>query len=307
MAVATKERWPELDYDQWADTLETVHMWTQIVGKTKLANCPFLNQWWEIGFQLTPVGLTSGQMESAEGLLAIDFDFLEHVLTMRASSGLTRSISLYPRSVADFFEEYQRTIALFGVAPIKLAAPAEVPDPIPFAKDTIHASYDPDAVIRWFRVMASISPVLQRYRSPFTGKSSPILFYWGSFDLNATRFSGRNVTPPAGPRFYQLAENQENISCGFWPGNVSASGSKLGKAAFYAYTFPSPKGLDNAHIEPAAAHWDKTFGEFIYLYDDLRSEDDPDAALLSFFESTYRAGAGLANWDLDQLEQHDIR
>lgn len=307
MTVTPRERWPELDYDQWADTLETVHMWTQIVGKTKLANCPFLNQWWEIGFQLTPVGLTSGQMDSAHGLFAIDFDFVDHVLVARASSGLTRTIPLYQRSVADFYEEYQRTIPLFGVAAIEQPQPVEFPNPIPFAKDTVHASYDRAAVERWFRIMASIGPVLQRYRSPFCGKSSPILFYWGSFDLNATRFNGQSATPPAGaPRFYQLAENQANISCGFWPGNISASGLTLGKAAFYAYTFPAPQGIDSARIEPAAAHWDPTFGEFIYLYDDMRAEDDPDGALLRFFESTYRAGATLANWDLAQLEHRSL-
>jgi hypothetical protein len=282
-------------------------MWTQIAGKTKLANCPFLNQWWQVGFQLTPVGLTSGQMESAEGLFAIDFDFVEHVLVARASSGLTRTIPLYQRSVADFFDEYQRTIALFGVAPIERAMPVEVPNPIPFAEDTVHASYDRDAVNRWFRILASTELVLQRYRSPFSGKSSPILFYWGSFDLNAARFCGRDADPPAGaPRFFQLAENQENISCGFWPGNVSSSGLTLGKAAFYSYTYPAPQGIDEARIEPAAAHWDPTFGLFLYLYDDMRAEDDPDDALVRFFNSTYRAGAILANWDIDHLEQRDI-
>lgn len=307
MSVATYERWPELDFGQWEESLETVHMWTQIAGKTKLANCPFLNQWWQVGFQLTPVGLTSGQMESAEGLFAIDFDFVEHVLVLRASSGMTRTMPLYQRSVADFYEEYQRTIALFGVAPIERTEPVEVPNPIPFAEDTVHASYDRDAVNRWFRVLASADLVLQRYRSPFCGKSSPILFYWGSFDLNATRFCGHDADPPAGaPHYFQLAENQENVSCGFWPGNVTASGLTLGKAAFYSYTYPAPKGIDAAHIEPAAARWDPTFGEFIYLYDDLRAEDDQDQALLRFFDSTYRAGATLANWDIDHLEQRDL-
>ncbi len=191
------EPWPELNYGQWAETLETVHMWTQIVGKTKLANSPFRNQWWQIGFHLTPVGLTSGQMPSAQGLLSIDFDFLGHNLLLRASSGLMRTISLYQRSVADFFEEYQRTITIFGVEPIKRPIPTEVPEPIPFADDVTHASYDGDAVNRWFRIMAATDHVLQRYMSPFRGKSSPVLFYWGSFDLNVARFSGRDADPPA--------------------------------------------------------------------------------------------------------------
>jgi hypothetical protein len=303
MSATTYERWPELAYEQWAETLGTVHMWTQIVGKTKLANCAFLNQWWQIGFHLTPVGLTSGRMESAQGLFAIDFDFVEHQLIMRASSGLMRKIPLYQRSVADFYEEYLRTVALFGVAPIKRPIPTEVPDPVPFADDTLHDAYDRDAVNRWFRVMASTDVVLQHYRAPFRGKSSPVLFYWGSFDLNIARFCGRDSDPPPGaPRFFQLAENQENISCGFWPGNVTASGLTLGKAAFYSYTYPAPDSIASTRIEPGSARWDPTFGEFLYLYDDVRAEADPDDALLQFFESTYMAGATHAGWDLDHLE-----
>ncbi len=307
MSTPPYERWPELDYNQWSDTLETVHMWTQIAGKTALANRPFFNQWWQVGLHLTPVGLTTGQMESKQGAFAVDFDFIGHRLVMRSSSGLSRTIELYPRSVADFFEEFQRTLEPFGVAPMEWPVPAEMPDPIPFADDTFHAAYDRDAVTRWFRINASTDLVLQRYLSPFQGKSSPVLFYWGSFDLNVARFSGRKADPPAGaPRFYQLAENQENISCGFWPGNVTASGLTLGKAAFYAYAYPAPDDIDSATIEPRAAHWDSTFGEFFYFYDDLRAEADPDNALLQFFESTYLAGARRAGWDLDQLEQRDL-
>ena len=307
MTAATYERWPELDFDQWVDTLETVHMWTQIVGKTMLANSPFINQWWQVGFHVTPNGVTSGPMESAQGLLAIDFDFVEHVLVVRASSGLTRTIALYQRSVADFYEEYQRTMALFGVAPIRSPIPDEVPDPIPFAEDTQHASYDRDPVNRWFRAMAATTLVLEKYRSPFRGKSSPVLFYWGSFDLNTARFNGRDAAPPAEvPRFFELAENQENVSCGFWPGNISAWGLTLGKPAFYSYIYPAPTGIENAAIEPSKAGWDSTFGEFLYLYDDMRAEDDPDSALYRFFESTYLAAAERGNWDLDHLEQRDL-
>lgn len=307
MTVTTYERWPELDYEQWAGSLETLHMWTQMAGKTKLANCTYLNQWWQVGFQLTPVGLTSGQMESAQGLFAIDFDFVDHVLVARASSGMTRTIALYQRSVADFYEEYQRTMALFGVTPIRSAVPTEVPDPIPFNEDTVHDLYDREAVNRWFRVMAATGLVLHRYRAPFRGKTSPVLFYWGSFDLNIARFCGRDADPPAGaPRFFQLAENQENVSCGFWPGNTTASGMTLGKAAFYSYTYPAPAGMAKVAIEPKKAGWDSTFGEFIYLYDDMRAEADPEDALYRFFDSTYLAGATLANWDIDHLEQRDL-
>lgn len=307
MTDRVHEPWPELDYDQWADTLETVHMWTQIVGKTKLANSPFRNQWWQVGFSLTPVGLTSRQMASSHGLFSIDFDFVDHNLLFRASSGLKRTMPLYQRSVADFFEEYQRTIELFGAAPIEQPLPVEVPNSIPFSDDTSNACYDRDAVNRWFRVMASTDLVLQRYMSPFRGKSSPVLFYWGSFDLNVARFCGRDSDPPsAAPRFFQLAENQENVSCGFWPGNVTASGLTLGKAAFYSYTYPAPTGIDAQKISPGQAGWDSTFGEFIYLYDDLRAAPDPAIALQDFFESTYLAGASCAAWDIEHLEQRDL-
>jgi hypothetical protein len=299
--------WPELDFDQWVETLETVHMWTQIAGTTKLANSPYRNQWWQIGFHLTPVGLTSGQMASPLGLFAIDFDFVDHNLHFRSSSGMTRTIPLYQRSVADFFEEYQRTIELFGMAPIKRPIPTEVRNPIPFAEDTQHASYDRGAVNRWFRIMASTDLVLQRYMSPFRGKSSPVLFYWGSFDLNVARFCGRDSEPPTGAlRFFQLAENQENVSCGFWPGNETLSGLTLGKAAFYSYTYPKPDGIESKAIEPANARWDTTFGEFLYDYDDLRAEPDPERALCAFFESTYLAGATCAAWDIKALEQREL-
>ncbi len=306
--IATRyEPWPELDYDQWADSLATVHMWTQIAGKTALANRPFYNQWWQVGLHLTPVGLTTGPMESNQGSFAVDFDFVGHQLVMRSSSGRSHTIRLYPRSVADFYEEYTRAIEPFGLAPIEWPVPAEIPEPIPFADDTFHAAYDPDAVTRWFQIMASTDLVSQRYRAPFKGKSSPVLFYWGRFDLNIARFSGRDADPPAGaPRFFQLAENQENVSCGFWPGNITASRLTLGKAAFYSYTYPAPDGIDMAMIDPGPAHWDSTFGEFIYLYDDLRASADPAEALLQFFESTYRAGTHRAGWDLGHLEQRDL-
>ncbi len=246
-------------------------------------------------------------MASAQGLLSIDFDFLDHNLLLRASSGLTHIIPLYQRSAADFFEEYQRTISLFGVEPIKRPIPTEVPEPIPFADDATHASYDGDAVNRWFRIMASTELVLQRYMSPFRGKSSPVLFYWGSFDLNVARFCGRDAVPPSGaPRFFQLAENQENVSCGFWPGNVTASGMTLGEAAFYSYTYPAPSGLFEKEIQPVTAGWDATFGEFLFRYDDMRGEANPDQALFDFFESTYLAGASCAAWDIDFLEQRHL-
>jgi len=197
-------------------------------------------------------------------------------------------------------------------AKVPLAFPGnEVPDPVPLDRDHAHAAYDPDSVNRWWRILAGTTKVLQRYRSTFVGKSSPVLFYWGSFDLNATRFSGRPATPPQGPRFFQLAEDQENVSCGFWPGNPNAAGVTLGEPAFYAYTYPAPEGFADAAVRPASAYYDRKLGEFILPYDRVRAQSpDPasaDQAILDFFQSTYEAGAALGRWDRAFLERAPAR
>ena len=211
---------------------------------------------------------------------------------------------LIPRSVAAFYAELLEAVRALGIAVAINPVPVELPDPIPLDGDTTHASYDPEFVQRWWRIMVQIERILQRFRSPFVGKSSPINFFWGCFDLNATRFSGRPAAPPAGaPRFLQLAEDQENFACGFWPGNATMAGVTLGEPAFYAYVYPEPAGFREASVRPSSAHYDPRLGEFLLRYDDARQAPSPEQAILDFFQSTYEAAATAANWDRRSLER----
>ena len=298
------EAWPALPLPDWLDTLDTLHMWTQIVGKVKLALTPFVNEWWNVGFFVTPRGLTTGSIPTGERIFSIDFDFIGHSLYIYASDGLVRTMRLTPRSVADFYAQFMDELRAMGIAVTINTRPVELPhpDPTPFDLDHEHASYDPEAVNRWWRILVHCERVLQQFRSPFFGKSSPILFYWGSFDLSHARFSGRPTTPPAGPRFYQIAEDQENFACGFWPGNISTFGITLGEPAFYAYHFPEPDGCKVARIRPAEAKYEMNMGEFIFRYEDARRSASPEQAILDFFQSTYAAVSTLANWSRELLE-----
>jgi hypothetical protein len=301
------DSWPALPLAEWQDTLDTLHMWTQIVGKVKLALSPFLNEYWNVALHVSSRGLTTGPIPARGGLFDVEFDFIDHELVIQTSAGERRAMPLVPRSVASFYAEFLATLAALRIEVTIDPVPAEVPNPIPCDINETHASYDPGAVERFWRILVDVQLVLMRFRSEFFGKSSPILFYWGSFDLAHTRFSGRPADPPAGaPHFFQIAEDQENFACGWWPGNVSAAGITYGDPAFYAYSFPSPAGLSEAPIEPAGAGWDTTMGEFIYRYDDARRAANPAEAVLAFFRSTYEAGADLANWDRAVLER-DIR
>lgn len=300
----TTEPWPALPFDAWQDTCETLHMWTQVVGKVKLALSPFLNQWWEVAFHLTPRGLTTGNIPDGATVFGVEFDFVTHNLHVQVSDGRVKSLPLIPRPVADFYAEFMATLHALGIRISINPVPAEIPHPVPFDQDRTHHAYDPEYANRWWRIMAQTGQVLARYRSDFVGKSSPILFYWGSFDLNATRFSGKPAAPPQGaPRFVQLAEDEENISCGFWPGNITMGGVTLGAPAFYSYTYPEPAGFKTAAVRPAAARYNADLGEFIFQYDDARRAADPAEAILEFFQSTYEAGASLAHWDRSALER----
>jgi hypothetical protein len=302
--TATNENWPTLPLPDWLETLQTLHMWTQIVGKVKLALTPFVNEWWNVGFFVTPRGLTTGSIPTGDHLFSIDFDFIGHSLYIYASDGSVSTMQLTARSVADFYAEFMDTLRLMGIEVTINTRPVELPepDPIPFDLDHEHATYDPDGVNRWWRILVQGERVLQRFRTPFYGKSSPILFYWGSFDLSHTRFSGRPTTPPSGPRFFQIAEDQENYACGFWPGNVSAVGVTLGEPAFYAYHFPEPHGSKIAEIRPAEAKYELNMGEFIFRYEDARRSPSPEQAILDFLQSTYAAVSNLANWPREILE-----
>ena len=299
------DTWPALPLAEWQDTLDTLHMWTQIVGKVKLELTPFLNEWWNIGLFVSARGLTTGPIPAGERIFEVDFDFIDHNLTIQTSAGERKMLPLIPRSVANFYAEFMATLAAMGIEVTINPIPSEVPNPISCDINEVHASYDPDAVNRFWRILVQTQLVLQRFRSGFSGKSSPILFYWGSFDLSHARFSGRPADPPSGaPRFLQIAEDQENFACGFWPGNIGYSGITYGEPAYYAYFYPSPAGLSEVTIRPDAAGFDTTMGEFILRYEDARRAPSPADAVLEFFESVYEEGADRANWDRALLERN---
>lgn len=311
-AASTDDVWPALPLADWLDTLDTLHMWTQIVGKVKLALSPFVNEWWHVGFYVTARGLSTGSIPTGKRIFSVDFDFIGHSLYIYASDGSVRTMQLTSRSVADFYAQFMGELHTMGIEVTINTRPVELPDPdpVPFERDHAHASYDPDAVNRWWRILVQSECVLQQFRTPFYGKSSPILFYWGSFDLSHTRFSGRPAPIPSGPRFFQIAEDQENFACGFWPGNVSSYGVTLGEPAFYAYHYPEPDGCKVAQVQPPNARYELNMGEFIYRYEDARRSDSPEHAIIDFFQSTFAVVSNLANWPhelRETMQQKGIR
>lgn len=302
-SVAPSQPWPELPFDAWAETCETLHRWTQIIGKVTLSLRPFLNQWWQIGFLLTPRGMTTGTIQFEQGSFAMSFDFIEHILLIETSGGQRAALPLTPRSVASFYHDVMAALGTLGIAVTINPRPVEIPNAVRLDQDEMHAAYDPTYVGRWWRIMLQTEHVLQRYRSTFVGKSSPALFFWGSFDLNTTRFSGRPAPLPQGaPHFLQLAEDQENISCGFWPGNITMGGVTLGEPAFYSYHYPEPPAYRDATISPAACFYHPELGEFILPYEAIRRSSDPANMVLEFFQESYVAAAELAQWDRTSLE-----
>jgi hypothetical protein len=297
--MASEEMWPELRWEEWSATAETLHMWTQIVGKTRLALTPLQAQWWNVPLYVSARGLSTAAMPYGDEFLEIEFDFVSHELRFRSSTGAIRATPLRAQSVADFYAEYQRTLATMGVSVTIHATPVEVARPIPFAEDVEHATYDPEAAHRFWRVLMRADQVLQQFSSRFVGKVSPVHFFWGSFDLAVTRFSGRPAVPREGAdAITSEAYSQEVISAGFWPGN-----SGYGKAAFYCYAAPVPPGLDAATIQPAEAKWDAGLGEFVLLYEDVRRAASPEDVLMAFLETSYVAAAELARWDRMALER----
>jgi hypothetical protein len=296
-------RWPALPLGEWRETLDTLHMWLQIVGKIKLELVPFQNQWWHIGLHPTPLGLRTGIIPYQDRNLEMEFDFLNHQLSIREDTGRSEMIKLGNMTVADCHDRLMTTLEQFGCRVDISLIPVEVPHKIPLNTNTVHGSYDPDAVSRWWRINLNTTRLLQRCNSRFNGKSSPILFFWGSFDLAQTRFSGRPATPPSdAPLFFQLAENEENVACGFWPGNTSASGQTFGEPAFFSYIYPAPEGYSQSTVRPDAAYFDTDLGEFILRYEDVRLAPDPEQLILDFFDSTYESAAELAGWDRPRLE-----
>jgi Family of unknown function (DUF5996) len=291
-------RWPELPYEQWAETRDTLHLWTQVIGKVKLALTPFLNEWWNVAFTLTCRGMTTGPMPSGPADLQIDVDFISQQLVLATSDGRRAFIDLIPRSVAEFHATVTTQLRALGIDVTYSTMPSERPDPVPFEQDTADRAYDGAAARRWWLAMLSVGRVMDRFRTPFGGKSSPVLFYWGGFDLNHTRFSGRPAPARPGAGVIQaFGEDQENFAVGFWPGNSASP-----HAVLYAYLSPAPAGVETIRPDPPQARWVPGAGEFVLPWDELLAAADPDVAALEFFTSTYARTTSLAGWDRSALE-----
>jgi hypothetical protein len=289
------DAWPELP-DRWKDTYATLHMWSQVVGKVALAQAPPLNHSWGIALQVTARGLATRLLPHGDRAFAMEFDFVEHRLYIRTSDGDTRWLALEPRSVAAFYADVMRTLEEMRL-PVRIwPVPVEIPDPIRFTEDTIHASYEPEYAARFWQILVRCERIFTASRATFLGKSSPVHFFWGSFDLAVTRFSGRPAPPREGPAFMREAYSHEVISHGFWPGS-----GPMQEPAFYAYAVPAPAGFETMAVRPAAAYYFGEMGEFILPYAAVRSSADGDRTLAEFLDSTYEGAATLAGWDLAAL------
>jgi hypothetical protein len=301
--TSNSDSWPALDYQEWQDSCATLHLLTQIVGKIRLAHAPPVNHWWQVPLYVTSRGLTTSAMPHGAGTFQIDFDFIDHQLRIDVSDGRRDTLALIPRSVADFYDELIGRLRARDLEVRLWTMPVEIADPIPFEEDRIHAAYDPDMVNRFWRALAQIDQVFTVFRSRFLGKASPVHFFWGSFDLAVTRFSGRPAPPhPGAPNIADLitreAYSHEVSSCGFWPGNGG-----FGSPAFYSYAYPQPAGFADAAIAPPGAFYAQDLGEFILPYDAVRQAERPRETLLEFLESTYAAAANLGKWDRAVLER----
>ncbi len=293
-------RWPELTLTGWVDTRDTLHLWTQVVGKIRLALEPMINHWWQVPLYVSARGLTTSLMHAGRSGLEIEFDFSEHVLRIDTTGGAHRRVVLEPRSVASFYRDVMAAAEDLGVHVAVLARPVEVPRAIPFLDDYEHCSYDPTAARRFWTTLVQADRLLRLFRAGFVGKASPVHFFWGSFDLATSRFSGRPAplhpggVPNCPDRVQQLAYSHELSSCGYWPGG-SAEGS------FYAYAYPTPRGFADWPVQPPA-YFDSALGEFILPYRAVRNAEDPDGMVQEFLRSAYEAVAELADWDRDALE-----
>lgn len=299
--------WPELSLDAWAETRDTLHLWTQIVGKVRLVKTPWINHSWHCTLYVTSRGLTTSLVPHGERLFQIDFDFIEHQLVVTTVDGERRTIPLAPKSVATFYRELMDVLDAFGLPVTIHPHASEVPgETIDLSQDTRHAAYDPEYAQRFWRALATSHRVFQKFRSRFLGKASPTHLFWGSFDLSLTLFSGRPAPPldvkmPHMPLWVSRDGSfQEQAAFGFWPGNV---GGPVAEAAFFAFSHPKPEGYERARVRPAAARFPTEMGEWILPYDAVRNASDPDRELLNFLEDTYSAAADLGGWDRKSLER----
>jgi hypothetical protein len=292
------QSWPELPREAWKDTRDTLHMWTQVVGKVRLALAPPEPQWGHVPLYVTSRGLTTTPIPHGELTFSIEFDFIDHALVVQVSDGRRKNLALGPKSVARFYREVMDTLRSLGIAVAISPRPKEIPNPIPFLEDERHASYDPVWVNRYWQVLTRIDIVFKQHRARFSGRSSPVSFYWGTFDLSYTRYSGRPAEPPPGSDvIYRLGMNVECFELGFWPGD-----DRFPEPAFFAFAYPKPKGIEIAKPRPAEASWSEPLGEFVLRYADVRRATSPSRAILEFAESTYRAAAALAGWDVAALD-----
>jgi hypothetical protein len=295
--------WPSLPVAAWEDTRATVHLWTQIVGKIRLAQAPMTNHWWQVPLYVTSRGLTTSPMPYGARLFQIDFDFIAHRLAITVDDGRHDGMALMPCSVAAFHAELLGRLRGLGLEPRIWTTPCEIENPIPFEADHVHAAYDAASAHRFWQVLAQATRILTQFRAGFLGKVSPVHFFWGSFDLAVTRFSGRAAPPhPGAPnvadRVTREAYSHEVSSAGFWPGAAGVS-----DAVFYAYAYPAPPGFADAPVAPAEARYDAAFGEFLLPYGAVRRTAAPDQALLQFLETTYAAAADRGGWDRAALER----
>ena len=301
--TVSAETWPDLPYERWKDTCATLHLWTQVVGKIRLAQSPWLNHSWHVPLYVTARGLTTSSIPYGERVFDIAFDFIDHALVLRVSEGGERRLPLRPRTVAEFYAEVMAMLDALRLSVRIDRVPNEIADAIPFDEDTKHSAYDPQYAQRFWRVLLQIDRVFSQFRTSFLGKCSPVHFFWGSFDLAVTRFSGRTAPPHRGgvphmpDSVVREAYSHEVSSAGFWPGGTGAE-----YPVFYSYAYPEPQGFRAAPVRPAAASFNAVLAEFLLPYDAVRSAPDPDATLLDFLQSTYEAAADAAQWDRAALE-----
>jgi hypothetical protein len=300
---SSNEVWPSLPYEEWKDTLATLHLWLQIVGKIRLAQAPMVNHWWQVTLYITPRGLTTSAIPYRNRAFQIDFDFIDHALDVRECNGKMIRLPLEPMPVAQFYRSVMEALKSVDIDISIRTMAAEIADAIPFERDDVHASYDPDYAHRFWRALLQADRLLGIFRGRFIGKVSPVHFFWGAPDLAVTRFSGRTAARHPGG-FPNMADwvtreaySHEVSSAGWWPGGAGM------EPMFYSYAYPEPKGFAQARVEPAAAFYHEQLKEFALPYEDVRKSNDPDAMVLAFLQSTYEAAANLATWDRTALER----
>jgi hypothetical protein len=300
MAIGNNgEAWPELPLEAWQETYDTLHMWTQIVGKVRKTLTPLMNHWWNVTLFVTARGLTTSPIPYLDRTFELEFDFIDHKLDVRTCEGITKRLDLAPRTVADFYNDLMGTLSSLGIDVKIHATPDEVASPIAFAEDRSHKSYDAAYAHKFWRILVSVDAVFKEFRSRFIGKCSPVQFFWGSFDLAVTRFSGRRAPErPGADAMTREAYSHEVSSAGFWPG-----GGEIKGPAFYSYMAPEPPGLKTHPVLPAKAFYHPGMSEFFLMHDDVRRAESPRGMLLEFMQSTYEAGAKLANWDRAAVER----